>query len=56
MALTKKAVQISGFGKWFILNKKARNGRNPKTCEPMTIEARKVITFKSSHVLKKNLS
>jgi integration host factor subunit alpha len=49
-------VMISGFGKWTVKAKKARNGRNPKTGKAMTITARKVVTFKSSTVLRKGLS
>jgi len=45
-------VMISGFGKWTVKAKKARNGRNPKTGKAMTITARKVITFKPSNVLR----
>ncbi len=45
-------VNISGFGKWSVLKKKARKGRNPKTGEAMTITARKVVTFKPSYVLR----
>lgn len=48
-------VMISGFGKWVVLNKKARTGRNPQTGERITIDARKVISFKSSVILKKEL-
>ena len=45
-------VMISGFGKWTVNAKKARKGRNPKTGKAMTIAARKVVTFKSSTVLR----
>jgi integration host factor subunit alpha len=45
-------VNISGFGKWTVKAKKARNGRNPKTGKAMMIDARKVLTFKSSNVLR----
>jgi integration host factor subunit alpha len=45
-------VMISGFGKWTVKAKKARKGRNPKTGNAMTIDARKVVTFKPSHVLR----
>ena len=45
-------VMISGFGRWTVNAKKARNGRNPKTGKAMTIDARKVVTFKSSTVLR----
>jgi len=48
-------VMISGFGKWTVKAKKARKGRNPKTGKAMTIDARKVVTFKPSVVLRKVL-
>lgn len=49
-------VMISGFGKWSVKAKKKRTGRNPQTGEAMTISARRVISFKSSQVLKKELA
>jgi integration host factor subunit alpha len=45
-------VMISGFGKWTVRAKKARNGRNPKTGKAMMIDARRVVTFKPSAVLR----
>ena len=45
-------VMISGFGKWYVLSKKPRRGRNPQTGEGLTISGRKVISFKSSMKLK----
>ena len=45
-------VMISGFGKWTVKAKKTRKGRNPKTGNAMTIDARTVVTFKPSHVLR----
>lgn len=45
-------LMISGFGKWAVLNKKARTGRNPQTGASITIDARKVVTFKASNALK----
>jgi integration host factor subunit alpha len=48
-----KPIKISGFGKWTVLKKKARKGRNPQTGKEMTITARKVVTFKPSNVLRK---
>ena len=51
-----KPIKISGFGKWTVLKKKARKGRNPQTGKEMTITARKVVTFKPSNVLRKVLS
>ena len=47
-----KAVMISGFGKWMVKAKKTRTGRNPKTGEALTIDARRVVAFKPSGVLR----
>jgi len=49
-------VLISGFGKFCIKDKKERNGRNPQTARDMKLRERRVITFKSSSVLKGNMS
>ena len=45
-------IKISGFGKWTVKAKKKRSGRNPQNGEKMILDARKVVTFKSSPVLK----
>ena len=45
-------VKVSGFGNFVIRQKRARRGRNPQTGEALTITARKVLTFKPSHILK----
>jgi integration host factor subunit alpha len=47
---------ISGFGKFSVRHKKARRGRNPQTKESLTIDARKVLVFKASGVLRQRLS
>ena len=49
-------IMISGFGKWAVKSKKDRKGRNPQTGEAIIIEARKVVTFKTSTVLKKTIN
>ena len=49
-------VMVSGFGKWTVKAKKARIGRNPKTRENVTIEARKVVTFRPSGALRDDLN
>ena len=49
-------VLISGFGKFCVKEKKERVGRNPATGEPMTLAARKVVTFKSSGKLKERIN
>ncbi len=45
-------VMISSFGKWSVKSKHARRGRNPKTGEEMVLDARRVLTWKYSPVLK----
>jgi len=49
-------IKISGFGNFIVKEKKARRGRNPQTGEEIEISARKVLTFKSSQVLRKALA
>ncbi len=46
-------VMISGFGRWAVMSKKERIGRNPQTGDPMMITPRKVVTFHSSPMLRK---
>jgi integration host factor subunit alpha len=47
---------ISGFGKFSVRQKKARQGRNPQTEEKITLAARKVVGFKISGVLRRRLN
>jgi len=49
-------IKIAGFGNFEVNQKKARKGRNPQTGEAITIEARKVLTFKASSVLKQSIN
>jgi integration host factor subunit alpha len=49
-------VKISSFGTFIVRNKKERVGRNPKTGEEVPITARQVVTFRSSNVLKSQVS
>jgi DNA-binding protein HU-beta len=48
-------VQLPGFGKFYVREQKAREGKNPQTGERMQIEARKVPAFKAGKVLKKSV-
>ena len=41
-------VMISGFGKFYVIEKNARNGRNPQTGEHIIIESRRIASFKYS--------
>ena len=45
-------VKISGFGNFQLRAKSPRPGRNPRTGEPIAIEARRVVTFHASQKLK----
>lgn len=49
-------VKISGFGNFVVRAKRARRGRNPQTGEETMITPRKVLTFKSSPLLKQALN
>jgi integration host factor subunit alpha len=49
-------VKISGFGNFVVREKNARKGRNPQTGQEILLEARRVLTFKPSLVLKSILN
>lgn len=49
-------IMISGFGKFCVKEKKRRKGRNPSTGEDLFLDARRVVTFKSSSVLTQKLN
>ncbi|HXI10202.1 MAG TPA: integration host factor subunit alpha [Thermodesulfobacteriota bacterium] len=49
-------VKISGFGNFTIRQKRARRGRNPQTGTEITIDERRVMTFKASQLLKKAIN
>jgi DNA-binding protein HU-beta len=56
-ALTKgEKVDLRGFGKFQVNERKQRQGRNPKTGETMTIAARSVAVFKPSKELSGRLN
>lgn len=48
-------VKISGFGTFAVNRKRARQGRNPQTGVPITIDSRSVLAFKPSQVLKERV-
>jgi DNA-binding protein HU-beta len=45
-------VQITGFGKFSVRERKAREGRNPQTGQKMEIAAQKVPAFSAGNALK----
>ena len=49
-------VMISGFGKFQVNEKAKRNGRNPAKGEPMMLKKRRVVTFKSSGMLRDKIN
>ncbi len=49
-------VKFSGFGNFIVREKNARKGRNPQTGAEIQLEARRVLTFKPSLVLKNALN
>ena len=49
-------VLLSGFGKFNVKNKSARKGRNPKTGESIMFDARRVVTFKPSVILREKVN
>jgi integration host factor subunit alpha len=49
-------VLISGFGKFYLNNKKERIGRNPATGNDLTLEARRVVCFRCSSTLREKIN
>ena len=49
-------VLISGFGKFCVKDKKERKGRNPQTGDDMILDARRVVMFKCSGVLRDEIN
>ncbi len=49
-------VKIAGFGKFEVKQKRPRNGRNPQTGESLTIDGRRVVTFKPSTILRDKIN
>ena len=51
-----EAVEIRGWGRIKIINRKARMGRNPKNSKTIQIQAKKAIKWKMSKILYKRLN
>jgi integration host factor subunit alpha len=49
-------VKLSGFGTFSVRDKRARVGRNPRTGEAAPISPRRVVTFRASAVLKRQIA
>jgi len=53
---TGEKIKVAGFGNFEIKQKKDRIGRNPQTGETITIEARKILSFKPSMLLRQAMN
>ncbi len=49
-------ILITGFGKFTIKEKRTRKGRNPQTEKPLQLDARKVVLFRCSAVLREKIN
>ena len=49
-------VLITGFGKFCVKEKRQRRGRNPQTGKDLMLDARRVVTFRCSAVLRNKLN
>jgi len=47
---------LSGFGKFNVRDKNPRRGRNPKTGERLELDARRVVTFHPSGLLRSKIN
>ncbi|NTW87738.1 MAG: integration host factor subunit alpha [Desulfobulbaceae bacterium] len=47
---------ISGFGKFNVRDKNPRRGRNPQTGEALDLDARRVVTFHPSGILRNKVN
>ncbi len=48
-------VTVSGFGSFKVVERSAREGRNPQSGAPMTIEAKKAPVFRAGTQLKRSV-
>ncbi|MDM8540075.1 integration host factor subunit alpha [Desulfococcaceae bacterium HSG9] len=49
-------IMVSGFGKFRVMQKKQRKGRNPATDQEMLLDQRRVVTFRCSGVLRNKVN
>ena len=49
-------VLITGFGKFYVKEKRERRGRNPETGEDLMLESRRVVGFKCSDKLRERMN
>ena len=49
-------VLVSGFGKFIVKEKNKRKGRNPATGDDLILDARRVVRFKCSNILRDRIN
>ena len=49
-------IMISGFGKFYVKEKRGRRGRNPATGEDLILRSRRVVGFKCSGKLRERIN
>ena len=49
-------IMISGFGKFYVKGKNERRGRNPATGNDLILDARRVVTFNCSNVIRNKMN
>ena len=49
-------IMVSGFGKFRVMEKNKRKGRNPATDKAMMLDQRRVVTFRCSGVLRRKVN
>jgi DNA-binding protein HU-beta len=52
---TKNSFVLPGIGKFVLVPRKARIGRNPKTSQPVPIPAKKVVKFRAAKAFKESI-
>jgi len=55
MVNTEKSISLSGFGRFYEVNKPERIARNPKTGEPVDVPEKIMFKFRSSKLLEKEV-
>ena len=54
--INRSDLMLSGFGKFNVRDKNSRKGRNPKTGDDLTLDARRVVTFRTSGKLRRKVN
>jgi DNA-binding protein HU-beta len=52
---TRNTFTLPGIGKFLLVSRKARIGRNPKTSQPIPIPAKKVVKFRVAKAFKESM-